>query len=130
MKYAHLEKDTNKLLGWYDDLIHQKIPTPNIKVSEDIYKEALNINANCYKDDKFIVKDFKTDNEIETQRILSIKLKAGEIITSKYPIVWQLNHPRFNEAYNLDYEWIDNIRVISKKAEINGTALDDIDWGI
>ncbi len=71
-----------------------------------------------------------TDDELNKQRILSIKSKAGEIISSKYSIVWQLNHPRGNEAYKLDYEWIDSIRAISNKAEKDGTALDDVDWGI
>ena len=63
MKYAHIIDA--KLQGWYDSEIHTEIPTPNIKVTEDVWQEALNINANCYKDGKFIVKDFRTDVEIE-----------------------------------------------------------------
>lgn len=74
MKYAHLEKDTNKLLGWYDDEIHSKIPTPNIEVSEEVWQEAININANCYEDGKFIVKDFRTSEEIAQQE-LQVKLQ-------------------------------------------------------
>jgi hypothetical protein len=61
---------------------------------------------------------------------IAIKAKTSEIITSKYSIVWQLNHPRVDIAYTKDYEWIDNIREISNKAELNGTALENIDWGI
>lgn len=71
MKYAHLEKDTNKLLGWYDDNIHSKIPTPNIEVTDDVWQEAININANCYENGKFIVKDFRTAQEIRTAEINS-----------------------------------------------------------
>lgn len=67
MKYAHLEKDTNKLLGWYDNEIHLEIPTPNIKVNDEVWQEAININANCYEDGKFIFKDFRTDEEISQQ---------------------------------------------------------------
>lgn len=67
MKYAHLEENTNKLLGWYDDSIHSEIPTPNIEVSEEVWQEAININANCYEDGKFIIKDFRTDEEILKQ---------------------------------------------------------------
>ena len=67
MKYTHLEKDTNKLLGWYSDDIHDIIPTPNIEVTEEVWQEALNINANCYEDGEFIVKDFRTDEEIQEQ---------------------------------------------------------------
>lgn len=65
MKYAHLEKDTNKLLGWYSDDIHSDIPTPNIEVTDEVWQEAININANCYEDGKFIVKDFRTPEEIQ-----------------------------------------------------------------
>lgn len=67
MKYAHIEN--NKILGWYSDDIHDIIPTPNIEVTEKVWQEALNINANCYENGKFIVKDFRTDEEIEKQEL-------------------------------------------------------------
>lgn len=69
MKYAHLEKDTNKILGWYSDDIHDIIPTPNIEVTDEVWQEALSINANCYENGKFIVKDFRTEEEIEKQEL-------------------------------------------------------------
>lgn len=81
MKYAHLEQDTNKLLGWYDDNIHSKIPTPNIEVSEKVWQEAININANCYEDGKFIVKDFRTDKEIAEQE-LQVKINKAKLYLS------------------------------------------------
>ncbi len=65
MKYVHLEENTNKILGWYSDEIHLEIPTPNIEVTDEVWQEALNINANCYENGKFIVKDFRTPEEIE-----------------------------------------------------------------
>lgn len=71
MKYAHLEKGTNKILGWYDDSIHSEIPTLNVEVSDEVWQEAININANCYEDGKFIVKDFRTDEEIVYQELQS-----------------------------------------------------------
>ena len=82
MKYSHLEKDTNKILGWYSDEIHSEIPTPNIEVVEKVWQEAININANCYEDGKFIVKDFRTDEEIELAKIERIKseLKSAKKI--------------------------------------------------
>lgn len=67
MKYAHLEQDTNKILGWYSDDIHSEIPTPNIEVDENDWQEALSINANCYENGEFIVKDFRTEEEIEQE---------------------------------------------------------------
>lgn len=69
MKYANYDKTTGQILGWYDDNIHSKIPEPNIEVSEKVWQEAININANCYKDSEFIVKDFRTDEEIRTAEI-------------------------------------------------------------
>ena len=67
--------------------------------------------------------------EIEKQRISQIKAKASELITAKYSIIWQLNHPRTDVNYASDYAYIDGIRNISNEAEANGTALEDIDWG-
>ena len=68
--------------------------------------------------------------EKEKQRILSIKAEAGRIIESRYSIIWQLNHTRMDIAYVSEYAWIDSIRAISNEAEINGSALEYIDWGI
>ena len=68
MKYAHLDKE-NKILGWHDDNIHSNIPTPNIEVTDEVWQEALNINANCYENGEFIVKDFRTVEEIENQQL-------------------------------------------------------------
>ena len=69
MKYTHLEEQTNKILGWYSDEIHSEIPTPNIEVTEEVWQEAININANCYENGEFIVKDFRTVEEIENQQL-------------------------------------------------------------
>ena len=46
MKYANYNKDTKRLLGYYDDEIHNDIPTPNIEISDEEWREALNKNAN------------------------------------------------------------------------------------
>nr|DAO17150.1 MAG TPA: hypothetical protein [Caudoviricetes sp.] len=46
MKYAHYDKNTKRLLGYYDDEIHDTIPTPNIEISDEEWREGLNKNAN------------------------------------------------------------------------------------
>ena len=46
MKYAHYDETTKRLLGYYDDEIHETIPTPNIKISDETWQKALNENAN------------------------------------------------------------------------------------
>lgn len=129
MKYAHLDKD-NMVIGWYDDNHHKNIPSPNIKVDEKVYSKAKDITSNCfYENGSFIYKDSRTDEDIEKERIFSIKAKCGEIIKNKYSIEWQLNHPRVDSAYISEYSWIDNIRNISNKSEADGTTLENIDWG-
>lgn len=69
-----------------------------------------------------------TEEELNKQRIQMIKSKASELITSKYSIAWQLNHPRTDTRYIDDYAWIDNIRAISNTAEADGTNVEDIQW--
>jgi hypothetical protein len=80
MKYAHII-DT-KVQGWYDDSIHSEVPVPNIEVTEKVWQEAININANCYEDGKFIVKDFRTEEEIQEQE-LQIKINEAKQYLSK-----------------------------------------------
>ena len=116
-------------MGWYSDDIHNIIPTPNIEVSDEVWQEAISINANCYENGEFVFKDFRTDEEIEIQRIQAIKSKAGELINSKYPDYKQLNIIRVGGA-ELDAmtAYIDGIRAISNKAEQDGTKVEDIQW--
>lgn len=82
MKYAHIEKTTNKLLGWYDKEIHTLIPTPNIEVTDEQWQNAININANCYEDGEFIVKDFRTPEEIQEQELLQ-KINEAKLYLSE-----------------------------------------------
>lgn len=131
MIYAHIEKDTNKILGWYSDDIHTNIPTPNIEVTEEVWQEAININANAYEDGKFIVKDFRTEEEIEASRIQNIKLTAQSLILSKYPLEKQSSAQLglYGEVYLQEMkDYIANIIRISNEAELNGTKVEDIQW--
>lgn len=79
MKYAHLDKE-NKILGWYSDEIHSEIPTPNIEVSDEVWQEALNISANCYENGKFIVKDFRTPEEIEQETQAQFRTERDKLL--------------------------------------------------
>lgn len=106
-------------------------PDTCFEVTEDIRDDALSINANYYNpiSKKFELKDFRTTEEIEKERISLIKDKAGQIITSKYDIIKQMNI--LGEGGDKQIEmvaWIKKIRDISNKAEANGTALSDIKW--
>lgn len=128
MKYAHLENNTNKILGWYSDDIHSNIPTPNIEVTDKVWQEALNINANCYEDGKFIVKDFRTDTEIEEARAQNINSYTQSFITKKYPIEKQssANLGIYGDEYKTEMiSFISNCITLSNEAIDNGTSFED-----
>ena len=80
MKYANIENGTNKLLGWYSDDIHSEIPTPNIEVTDEVWQEALNINANYYENGKFIVKDFRTPEEIKQEVQAQFRAERNKLL--------------------------------------------------
>ena len=70
-----------------------------------------------------------TEKEIEAQRIQSIKSKASELISSKYPDYKQLNIMRTGGAeLETMSAYIDSIREISNKAEQDGTKAEDVQW--
>lgn len=49
-KFAHIDEN-NKLLGWYDDEVHNSIPEPKIKVSEEQHAEAIEKQHNYVEPD-------------------------------------------------------------------------------
>lgn len=64
MKYAHIDNN-GKLLGWYDDSIHNTIPTPNIEVTKEQWQKAIDNNHNKVNlDGTTEVFDFRTAEEI------------------------------------------------------------------
>ena len=133
MKYAHLEQDTNKILGWYSDDIHSEIPTPNIEVDEKVWQEAININANCYENGKFIVKDFRTAKEIEDIRIQAIESKCNQAIDAVYPIYKQLNITNQLAPYTVEDRevmkaFINSKRAVCHKAIDDGIKPEDVDF--
>ena len=133
MKYANIEKNTNKLLGWYTKEIHSKIPTPNIEVTDEVWQEALNINANCYENGEFIVKDFRTPEEIQEQRVQNINSYTQSFIYSKYPQPKQssANLGVYDESYkNEMVAFIKRVVDLSNEAIANGTKAEDINWEI
>ena len=128
MKYAHLENNTNKILGWYSDDIHKNIPTPNIEVTDEVWQEALKINANCYEKGKFVLKDFRTDNEIEKARVQNINSYTQSIITTKYPLEKQssANLGIYGDEYkNEMINFISNCITLSNEAIENNTSFED-----
>lgn len=74
MKNAHYDKESQKLLGWYDKDIHKAIPTPHIEVSDEVWQKAISENANYVDVDTktLLVKDFRTAKEIIEQQSIDI----------------------------------------------------------
>ena len=67
--------------------------------------------------------------DIEIDRIRLIKVKASELISSKYPEYKQLNIIRVGGAeLEVMSAYIDSIREISNKAEQDGIKVEDIQW--
>lgn len=71
MKFAHIQEN-GKLLGWYDDSIHQEIPTPNIQVSNEVWQNAIDNNHNKIDTDgSTLLFDFRTADEVAKDQELS-----------------------------------------------------------
>lgn len=56
MKYAHYGEKAQEILGYYDDEIHESIPEPNIRITDEQWQEAISINANYIEKGKLIFK--------------------------------------------------------------------------
>ena len=78
MKYVHLEN--NKILGYYSKDIHPNIPEGCLEITDEQWQEAININANCYEDGKFIVKDFRTPEEIQEQEQAQFRAERNQLL--------------------------------------------------
>ena len=91
MKYVYLEN--NKILGYYSKDINPVVPKGCLEITEEQWQEALNINANCYENGKFIVKDFRTDTEIAQQEL---EQKRAEAL--KYLSDTDFYYPRYLET--------------------------------
>lgn len=78
MKYANYNKETNEILGYYDDEIYETIPEPNIKISDEAWQEALAIGANSIKDGKMIYVSPKIDEKARELAELEAQIKEAE----------------------------------------------------
>ncbi|MCT7650931.1 hypothetical protein N5U19_08540 [Aliarcobacter butzleri] len=136
MKYAHIID--NKLQGWYDSEIHTEIPTPNIEVTDEVWQEALNINANCYENGKFIVKDFRTPEEIEAyEKSLipkTITLRQARLYLLSIGLLDDLeNIISQNRAYQIEWEYANQIeresplvKILGQTLNLGDTAIDNM----
>lgn len=126
MKYVHLEN--NKILGYYSKDINPEIPKGCLEITEKQWQEALDINANCYENGTFIVKDFRTNDEKEKARVQNINSYTQSHIIKKYPLEKQssANLGIYGDEYkNEMISFISNCINLSNEAIDNGTSFDD-----
>lgn len=73
--YAHIED--NKVLGYYNTEVNSTIPSNAIEITGEQHQSALGINANAYENGDFVVKDFRSIEEvfISTKNIALQKTK-------------------------------------------------------
>ena len=63
MIYVNYDKETNRVLGYYDDEIHETIPEPSLKISDEEWQKALEISANFIQNGKLIKKEQEIDEK-------------------------------------------------------------------
>ena len=63
MKYVNYDKEKNRVLGYYDDEIHETIPEPSFKISDEEWQKALEISANFIQNGKLIKKEQEIDEK-------------------------------------------------------------------
>ena len=71
MKYTHYDKDTNRILGYYDDEIHTIIPKPNIQITQKQWQEAISTGANYVEEGKLIFKQKELSEQDKKQAKLA-----------------------------------------------------------
>jgi len=66
MKYAHYDEINGKLIGYYDNKVHSTIPLPNIEISQEEWRQAINKNYNCVDIETNSLKkvDFRSPQQI------------------------------------------------------------------
>lgn len=80
MKYAHYDKDTKRLLGYYDDEIHNDIPEPNIEISNEDWAKALNKNANSVdvKNQKLVRVEVEQEIDEKARELAELEAQIKE----------------------------------------------------
>lgn len=80
MKYAHYDKDTKRLLGYYDDEIHENIPEPNIEISDGEWRESLNKNVNSVdvKNQKLVRVEVEQEIDEKARELAELEAQIKE----------------------------------------------------
>ena len=80
MKYVHYDEKAQEILGYYDDEIHESIPEPNIRITDEQWQEAISINANYIEKGKLIFKQKEpSDADKKQAQILELEAQIKEV---------------------------------------------------
>lgn len=86
MIFAHIE--AGKVVGFFNKEIHgNTIPKNSIEITVQDWQNALEINANAYENGQFIVKDFRTQQEITDDLASAERHKRDSLIDE---VEWRL----------------------------------------
>jgi len=116
----------NELLPIHEELGYELMELPSGMTEMDIRGKKLKLDDNG----NLVIDTELMDELANKQRIKDIKAKAKELITEKYPLYKQNN---ILMSGNMDdiramNDYIDGIRSVSNKAEIDKIKLEDINW--
>lgn len=125
MKYAHYNKETNEILGYYDDTIHEQIPEPNLKISDEAWSEALKINANRVdiKNKTLFYKEKEISfDELKTQKIKEFHQKRDEESIAEY----EFEGHTYRMGLDVQQDILSTLTIFDKDNFIPGYTLKDI----
>ncbi len=116
MKYAHYDALTKQLTGYYDDGVHDTIPTPNIHLSEEAWQNAIDSGLNSIDTETstLFFKDFRTEAEIQENTLAQFKSIYLSIIDDKLK--------------ELDYDSLTTVKLWEGDATYGAEASKIIDW--
>ena len=91
MKYANIDSN-NFILGWYTSEIHSNIPTPNVEVSDNTWRAALDNSHNHITAEgvtSFVnpKTEVELTAEVRAERDYYLKHEVDPIVTN--PLRWE-----------------------------------------
>ena len=123
MKYAHYDKNTGKLLGWYSKDINSVIPEPYLKVSDEEWKISINNNYNYIDIENKTIskKDFRSLEQLKSSK--KQELETDYNTKSQEPIEYQLD-----STHNYTFQADSKSQDILTKVITSAPTGFEIDW--
>lgn len=155
MKYAHYDKDTKRLLGYYDSEIHENIPAPNVEISEEQWVKALEMGAThidpltlelSIKERKPDIEDLRLAKLNELRNWASLMAEKSQIDLKRFGVIdggykYLLNVRAMKDNYEAlpqkVFRMYDNsfkevslkdLEKIEKAIELGGITLHSLKW--